>query len=294
MSSNQPLPGNTPIAAENFNNGDWSARALEAVRIAIECEDVPEDTEYRAQANSDGREASASPHSDRSSSKREEPPVAWASGLIAPARDRLSFPAIGTSGPGRRRVFFLVLLAAAFGLGWAAGVGYFGQVHLNPVSVSSPPSFTTSAFVPDPGIVSGSRPNGITNKSRRSVLDRKTPPTGGTPTNTAELASQKDVRETAMPLPRVPAQMNPGIRDTMEPLVQTKPKRTPSPDTRPVTIEGWAIREVRGSAALLEGPDGIRSVVAGDTIPGIGRIDSIVRWGNRWLVATSSGLVTTP
>jgi hypothetical protein len=97
-----------------------------------------------------------------------------------------------------------------------------------------------------------------------------------------------------MPLPRVPAQMNPGIRDTMEPLVQTKPKRTPSPDTRPVTIEGWAIREVRGSAAVLEGPDGIRSVVVGDTIPGIGRIDSIVRWGNRWLVATSSGLVTTP
>jgi hypothetical protein len=104
MSSNQPLPGNTPIAAENFNNGDWSARALEAVRIAIECEDVPEDTEYRAQANSDGREASASPHSDRSSSKREEPPVAWASGLIAPARDRLSFPAIGAgASPG----FFL-------------------------------------------------------------------------------------------------------------------------------------------------------------------------------------------
>jgi hypothetical protein len=32
----------------------------------------------------------------------------------------------------------------------------------------------------------------------------------------------------------------------------------------------------------------------GDTVPGIGRIDSIVRWGNRWIVATDSGLIATP
>jgi len=32
----------------------------------------------------------------------------------------------------------------------------------------------------------------------------------------------------------------------------------------------------------------------GDTVPGVGRIDSIVRWGNRWIVATASGLIATP
>jgi hypothetical protein len=32
----------------------------------------------------------------------------------------------------------------------------------------------------------------------------------------------------------------------------------------------------------------------GDTVPGIGRIDSIVRWGNRWIVATDNGLIATP
>jgi hypothetical protein len=32
----------------------------------------------------------------------------------------------------------------------------------------------------------------------------------------------------------------------------------------------------------------------GDTVPGIGRIDSIVRWGNRWIVATDGGLIATP
>jgi hypothetical protein len=31
----------------------------------------------------------------------------------------------------------------------------------------------------------------------------------------------------------------------------------------------------------------------GDTIPGVGRIDSIVRWGNRWIVATANGLIAT-
>ena len=32
---------------------------------------------------------------------------------------------------------------------------------------------------------------------------------------------------------------------------------------------------------------------AGDTVPGVGRVDSIVRWGNRWIVATSRGLIST-
>ena len=69
---------------------------------------------------------------------------------------------------------------------------------------------------------------------------------------------------------------------------------TPVAETRPTTIEGWTVLEVRGGTAVLEGPDGIRSVVRGDSVPGIGRIDSIVRWGNRWIVATASGLIATP
>jgi hypothetical protein len=28
-------------------------------------------------------------------------------------------------------------------------------------------------------------------------------------------------------------------------------------------------------------------------VPGVGRVDSIVRWGNRWIVATSKGLIST-
>jgi hypothetical protein len=29
-------------------------------------------------------------------------------------------------------------------------------------------------------------------------------------------------------------------------------------------------------------------------VPGLGKVDSLVFWGNRWIVATSKGLVTTP
>jgi hypothetical protein len=75
------------------------------------------------------------------------------------------------------------------------------------------------------------------------------------------------------------------------PKVSTRP--TPVPETRPTTIEGWTIREVNGGTAVLEGPNGIWKATRGDTVPGVGKIDSIVRWGNRWIVATSRGLIST-
>jgi hypothetical protein len=70
-------------------------------------------------------------------------------------------------------------------------------------------------------------------------------------------------------------------------------KPTAVAETRPTTIAGWVIREVNGSTAVLEGPNGVWRASQGDTIPSIGKIDSIVRWGNRWIVATSKGLIST-
>ena len=58
-------------------------------------------------------------------------------------------------------------------------------------------------------------------------------------------------------------------------------------------LEGWTIREVVGGTAVLEGPGGVWRAAQGDTVPGIGRIESVVRWGNRWIVATSKGLIST-
>ena len=75
---------------------------------------------------------------------------------------------------------------------------------------------------------------------------------------------------------------------------QPQSKLSPVPETRPTTIPGWMLREVVNDTAVLQGPNGIWRVTRGDTVPGVGRVDSIVRWGNRWIVATSRGLISTP
>ncbi|MBR0712919.1 hypothetical protein [Bradyrhizobium liaoningense] len=67
----------------------------------------------------------------------------------------------------------------------------------------------------------------------------------------------------------------------------------PAPETRPTTIPGWIVTDVREGTAVLDGPYGPRMVRTGDIISGIGRVDSIVRWGNRWIVATSNGLIAS-
>jgi hypothetical protein len=71
-------------------------------------------------------------------------------------------------------------------------------------------------------------------------------------------------------------------------------KPVPVPETRPTTIQGWTLRNVVDGTATLEGPGGgIWKATRGETIPGLGRVDSIVMWGNRWIVSTSRGLITT-
>jgi hypothetical protein len=76
--------------------------------------------------------------------------------------------------------------------------------------------------------------------------------------------------------------------------LEREPVPQPVPETRPITIEGWTVRDVRGDAIVLKGPNGVRNVMRGDTVPGVGRIDSVVRWGSRWVVSTTSGLIATP
>jgi hypothetical protein len=76
--------------------------------------------------------------------------------------------------------------------------------------------------------------------------------------------------------------------------VDSATKLTPVPETRPTTIEGWTVRDVTNGLAALDGPNGTWRVRRGDAVPGLGRIDSIVLWGQRWIVATSQGLISTP
>ncbi len=75
---------------------------------------------------------------------------------------------------------------------------------------------------------------------------------------------------------------------------QSRAELTPAQETKPTTIKGWMVREVNDGVAVLEGPNGIRRVTRGETVPELGKVDSIVLWGNRWIVATTKGLISTP
>ena len=102
-------------------------------------------------------------------------------------------------------------------------------------------------------------------------------------------ASTKSV--STAPLPRLARKDSTG--STVK-EVRTRTKLTPTPETRPTTIEGWTLREVVDGTAVIEGPNGVWKVTPGQMVPGVGRVESIVRWGNRLIVATSSGLISTP
>jgi hypothetical protein len=83
-------------------------------------------------------------------------------------------------------------------------------------------------------------------------------------------------------------------KKTSSPHLQSRAKLTPWPETKPKTIAGWTLREISNGTAVLEGPNGIWRAVQGDTVPGVGKVESMVRWGSRLIVATSSGLISTP
>jgi hypothetical protein len=76
------------------------------------------------------------------------------------------------------------------------------------------------------------------------------------------------------------------------------PPAPPAPPVAPKTevgklptVEGWVLRDVANGGALIDGRRGIYEVYAGDSIPGLGRIDAIRRQDGRWVVVTSKGLI---
>jgi hypothetical protein len=175
----------------------------------------------------------------------------------------------------RSLVLPAMALVAGFGLGWAGGLNwpeFASTLGLGPVAQKD----TSSPRTADAR--SGGRIEGT----------RKT-------TSTTDLTAAPAVVGS---IPRsLPANGHLAARASSPLSSQanaTRPSLAPAPETRPTSIAGWTVVDVRDGTAVLEGPDGIRTAARGDTIPGIGRVESIVRWGNRWIVATANGLITAP
>jgi hypothetical protein len=58
-------------------------------------------------------------------------------------------------------------------------------------------------------------------------------------------------------------------------------------------VEGWVLTDVGYGGALIENRRGSYEVYAGDSVPGLGRIDAIRRQDGRWVVVTSKGLISS-
>jgi len=168
-------------------------------------------------------------------------------------------------------LFAAMALAASFALGWAGALHWpevASMIGVDQIAQQDAPS--PSLAVAKPGKAESARKTASMSDARNA-----SPVTVGSIPKPSALAASA-----------VFANPNPVA-------MAAKPSLAPAPETKPTTIPGWSVVEVRDGTAVLEGPDGIKMAARGDMVPGIGRIDSIVRWGNRWIVATAHGLIAT-
>jgi hypothetical protein len=184
--------------------------------------------------------------------------------VVAPARDVTRHAITIIAG--------VLLVALVLCLGWIGGL----NSDFFTTKPASPPVKKVDADPPDPA------------KSNRLPVQGSSASTIAATTGSAQEAS-KHRRQTTDPLLTKQAAKAP-----QPTVVERNTKPAPVPETRPTTIEGWTIRQVNGGTAVLEGPNGVWNARQGDAIPGVGKIESIVRWGSRWIVATSRGLISTP
>jgi hypothetical protein len=76
------------------------------------------------------------------------------------------------------------------------------------------------------------------------------------------------------------------------PDAPSPPVSTASSGTDSV-VDGWVLRNVSGGSALVEGRPGLIQVMPGDSLPGVGRVETIKREDGRWVVVTARGLIVS-
>jgi hypothetical protein len=170
-------------------------------------------------------------------------------------------------------------LAVGLSLGWIGG--FVSSRFFAPASVAAPvPHAELSPCAREGGCAAAKSDREASPRAagpRARIVERSRDSARGT--REASAAANRDVATTSS--------------ISMQERAKIEPRLTAVPETRPTTIEGWTVREVIGNTVVLQGPGGVWRVTQGDTVPGVGRIESIVRWGSRWIVATTRGLIST-
>jgi hypothetical protein len=229
---------------------------------------------------------------------QEQPTVPWDHDLRMDDRDKIL---VSSSPPFIRRTRFLlktIALLVTLSIGWFGGFSssYFlsfrpfptpeqkinpsaqvlgSENQLTPIAstetppavIPQPSNIEKSATAPGNGIAHRDKSTQSTDQITRSIKGSAIEQPNASLSGTASAAITRSTKTLSKPMP--------------------------VPETRPTTIEGWRVRDVVDGTAILEGPNGIRKAARGDIVPGLGRIDSIVLWGSRWIVSTSRGLIST-
>jgi len=172
----------------------------------------------------------------------------------------------------RAAVMVTAAIVASFGLGWAGGLNwpqFARELRLIEVALKEAPA---------PHVVEA-RSTGKVEATRKTVSAADPAIVGSIPKPPVLL-----------PAARPASQANAAT----SPIIAMRQPPVAAPETKPATIPGWTVVDVRDGTAVLEGPEGISMAARGDTIPGVGRVESIVRWGSRWVIATANGLIATP
>src|SRR5882757_9000882 len=189
-------------------------------------------------------------------------------------------------------------LAALFGLGWAGGSNWYRFSNIEAASNPLTQKVTCSRRNRDSEIKSTRKTDGVVRRTTSATsLQSANVPTLSAPTAGMPVRAQNQSPEVTHLIAAPSSTASSAIQaSTNLSGASVAPRETmvPVPETRPTTIEGWTVRDVRDGTAILDGPGGVWTATRGDTVPGVGRIESIVRWGNRWIVATASGLIATP
>jgi hypothetical protein len=186
-------------------------------------------------------------------------------------------------------------LVLAFGLGWACAAIFASSPDARSIALDQKVDQSPGRLDSEKDV---RRNHGIANAA---VSSNPAPAESSRPKLSASAASTRPIASVAAQMRGEPQSMRSQAMQERSSLSRAPsassdsdpPPLSPVPETKPTTIAGWTVREVYGEKAVLVGPDHVWTVKTGDTVPGVGRIDTIVRWGNRWIVATTAGLIST-
>ena len=156
----------------------------------------------------------------------------------------------------------------------------------DPAPAQDPASSPSAAVTQTPAVPAAPAPPEVAQEAE-NALERDLPPVQN---NEEQVAAKQE--QGGQNIATLPAEQS--IKQEMpSPATPDQPTPALAPETRPTIIANWTLREVTNGTAVLQGPTGVWRVMRDDAVPGLGKVTSIVRWGNGWVVVTSVGYCTS-